>query len=116
MTLKEHLDVTPHSLCGIGQCPGVFSIKENIPENRIENYKDYDDFTPSRLRCAFGQCIGIFKWTFNKKEYLDIIGKKDETGELDNLIPLGYKSIRIPVEYFDNIGGPISRFLRRWGL
>ena len=92
------------------------------------------EITPLHLRCGFGQCIGIYKiikkslWNFFHKEEYMIIGKtvkmkkrnRTEWVDLPNKdfssIFEEYEMIRIPIEYIDNIGGPLSRLARRLGL
>jgi hypothetical protein len=73
----------------------------------------YIDITPPRFRCGLAQCMGVYKHYIDNKPFLDIIGKKVKS---ESPLKPGYDEVIIPIEYFDNIGGPLSRILRQWGL
>lgn len=68
--------------------------------------------TPQYLHCAFGQCRGV--WEEISTKYLVIIGK-NVNDDLEKDISPELKQVSIPIKYFENIGGPISRWLRKYG-
>ena len=72
------------------------------------------DLTPAKLRCAFGQCPGVY--LEEDRRHLRIIGKSIEPGILEERIGSDEAVIRIERALLDNVGGPLSRLFMRMGL
>jgi hypothetical protein len=72
------------------------------------------EVTPANLRCGLGQCPGVY--LEEDKKHLRVIGKTViDNSDLQDRLSSDETMIRIPLEYFDNVSGPISRWLIKRG-
>lgn len=72
------------------------------------------DLTPIAMRCGLGQCPGVYE--DEDGTHLLIIGELVERNDIASRVGPGECLIRIDKELLSNIGGPLSRFLMRFGL
>jgi hypothetical protein len=72
------------------------------------------NITPRRLRCAVGTCPAVYKELDGV--HLRVIGQVIEAGELSANVGMDEGVFRIRKDYFQNVGGPLSRYLMKLGL
>jgi hypothetical protein len=72
------------------------------------------NLTPARMRCGLGQCPGVYEEPDGI--HLQIIGKTTARSEISTQVGPDEALVRVDRAMLVNVGGPVSRFLMRFGL